>query len=365
LNEDWLPHSLERAGYNRYYVGKFLNAHSVDNYNAPYVKGWTNSSFLLDPFTYEYYNGVFTHNGGPPKSYKGQYSPDLVTEFALDFIEEGAKDDKPFFVAVAPIAPHGNVKIDGGLEFGYPQYAERHAHLFEDYKLPRDAPNFNPKKQGVVSWLKYLPLLNDTVLEYNDGHQRARLRALQAVDEGVERIIKSLEEKDLLVNTYIVYTTDNGYHISSYRLAPGKELPFDTDVHIPLIVRGPGVPRGKISKAVTSHTDLAPTFLKIAEGSRDDFDGLAIPLTEKEDELKRFESVNLEFWGQAVGESKYADYGNGSFDPGVPLKTAADNNTYKGLRLIGEDYSILYTVWCTGEKEYYDTKVSSRGGLGS
>lgn len=209
-----------------------------------------------------------------------------------------------------------------------------------------------------MSWLKHLPLLNDTVLQYNDGHQRARLRALQSVDEGIEKFVKSLEDKGLLDDTFIIYSTDNGYHISSHRLAPGKELPFDTDVHVPLIIRGPGVPRGKVSDVVTSHTDLAPTILKIAGATREDFDGIAIPLTKEEGQAKRFESVNLEFWGQAVGESKYADYGNGSFDPAIPISTAANNNTYKALRLIGEDYSLLYTVWCTGEREYYDTKVS-------
>lgn len=156
LNDDWLPHWLEQAGYSRYYVGKFLNSHTVDNYNAPPVKGWTNSSFLLDPYTYEYYNAVFTHNGGPVKSYKGQYSPDLVTDFALDFLDDAAKQDQPFFIAVAPIAPHGNVKLEGGLEFGYPRYAERHAHLFEDYRLPRDASNFNPKKVRTVLHANYM-----------------------------------------------------------------------------------------------------------------------------------------------------------------------------------------------------------------
>lgn len=69
-----------------------------------------------------------------------------------------------------------------------------------------------------MSWIKRLPRLNHTVIEYNDEFQRARLRALQSVDEMVEKLIKTLENKELLDNTYIFYTTDNGYHISQYRM---------------------------------------------------------------------------------------------------------------------------------------------------
>lgn len=65
--------------------------------------------------------------------------------------------------------------------------------------------------------MKNLPMLNDTVIAYNDEFQRARLRALQSVDEMVEKLVTMLETKGLLDNTYIFYTTDNGFHISQHR----------------------------------------------------------------------------------------------------------------------------------------------------
>lgn len=73
------------------------------------------------------------------------------------------------------------------------------------------------RQQGGVSWVKNLPLLNDTVVAYNDEYQRARLRSLQPVDEMIENLVKMLEAKGVLDNTYIFYTTDNGYHISQHR----------------------------------------------------------------------------------------------------------------------------------------------------
>jgi N-acetylglucosamine-6-sulfatase len=144
---------MQDAGYNTYYSGKLWNAHSVDNYNKPFAGGYNGSDFILDPFTYEYYNSYMSRNGAPPVSYKGQYSPDVTAQKAYAFLEEATSHDKPWFLSIAPIAPHGNIVLGGpGTGKGadeytsdMPKYAERHAHLFKDYIIPRDA-NFNPEK---------------------------------------------------------------------------------------------------------------------------------------------------------------------------------------------------------------------------
>ena len=185
-----------------------FNAHDVDNYHSPYVNGFNQSDFLLDPYTYEYYNAYMTRNGEPPVSYAGQYSPDVVAQKAYDFLDEASLHPEPFFLAVAPIAPHSNVKFTAPPQFDTAYYAERHAHLFKDYKIPRTA-NFNPDVPSGSDWVRKLPKLNDTLVEYHDEFQRSRLRALQSVDEMVEGLVKILEHKGLLNNTYIIYTTDN------------------------------------------------------------------------------------------------------------------------------------------------------------
>lgn len=299
-----------------------------------------------------------SRNREPPVSYKGYYSPDVVAEKAYGFLSEALLHPEPFFLVAAPVAPHSNCFQEGEFKAEPPHYAERHAHLFKDYKIPRTA-NFNPEKQGGVGWIKNMPLLNDTVIEFNDEFQRSRLRALQSVDEMVEHFVKVLEAQGELDNTYIFYTTDNGYHISHHRLHPGKECGYETDIHIPLVVRGPGVPAGHVSDAVTSHTDLSPTLLHIAGGSREDFDGLPIPLNQEEHSAKkRTEHINVEYWGMAVPESKYGKNGDDYFG-GNGEANAARNNTYKSLRIIGEGYNLYYSVWCTGDKEYYDLVVSN------
>lgn len=135
------------------------------------------------------------------------------------------------------------------------------------------------------------------------------MQALQAVDELVEGIVQRLDKAGILDNTYVIFSTDNGYHIGQHRLNPGKECGFEEDINIPLIIRGPGVPVGKVTDAVTAHTDLAPTFVKIAGGPlRDDFDGNPIPLNAREIKAahaSRQEHVNVEFWGNAIQEGAY------------------------------------------------------------
>ena len=72
---------------------------------------------------------------------------------------------------------------------------------------------------------------------------RQRLRALQGVDEIVEGVIKRLEDHGILDSTYVIFSSDNGYHIGQHRLQPGKECGYEEDINIPLIIRGPGVPK--------------------------------------------------------------------------------------------------------------------------
>lgn len=360
LNDAWLPVWLQELGYNTYYVGKLFNAHNIDNYDEPHVNGFNGSDFLLDPYTYEYYGARMTRNGEPPVDYKGLYSTDVIAQKAYGFLDEAMLHREPFFVGVAPIGPHSEFRTGEGdtvLYTGPPKYASRHGHLFKDYKIPR-TENFNPDTPSGVGWVKALAQINDTVVTYNDEFQRDRLRALQAVDELVEGLVQRLEAKGLLDNTYIIYTTDNGYHISQHRLPPGKECPFETDIHIPLAIRGPGVPASHVAGVVSSHTDLTPTILHLAGSERPDLDGLALPLTGKElADPASGEHVNVEFWGRAIPEGKYGKLGNDTFHKGG-LRTSARNNTYKALRVIGESYSVTYAVWCTGEREYYDVLVS-------
>ncbi|KAK5071156.1 hypothetical protein LTR64_007660 [Lithohypha guttulata] len=408
FNEAYLPLWLQNAGYDTYYVGKLFNAHSTTSYNKPYPKGWNGSDFLLDPYTYEYLNATMQRNiekwnrplvHEEPSSYEGRYVTDVIADKALDFldgaiVERYHKDGsgRPFFLTIAPTAPHSNVHINHDLSGGHggkytettavqtpPIPAERHKHLFADVTVPR-TPDFNPDEPNTASWLKDLPQQNQTNIDFNDHFYRQRLRALQAVDEIIPRIILKLEFAGILQETYIVYSTDNGYHIGQHRLQPGKQCAYETDINVPMVVRGPEVLRGRIENKVSSHVDLAATFLSLAgidpsiSVPRYGLDGqsmvfhyfrgletgsdkktslnhehgpLVLPPTYQARDLNQSaEHVNVEMWGIIMPEGRY----------GTVLYP---NHTYKALRVISTDdmYNLLYVVWCTNEHELYDLRA--------
>jgi N-acetylglucosamine-6-sulfatase len=121
---------------------------------------------------------------------------------------------------------------------------------------------------------------------------------------------------------------------------------------VPFIVRGPGVGKGWTTDAVTSHVDLAAMFLGMAGVEEAvvrgmGLDGAGVPWREEEVRVEggRHEHVNVESWGIIMSEGKY----------GAVLYP---NHTYKALRVVGREYNLVYTVWCSGEKELYDLNVS-------
>jgi N-acetylglucosamine-6-sulfatase len=108
---------------------------------------------LLDPYTYDYYNPTFVRNYDEPVHHEDEYSTDLVSEKALAFIDDASKSSRPFFLGVAPVAPHSNteyVTVNGTTSpvTSAPVPAKRHENLFEDVVVPR-TPHFNPETVSV------------------------------------------------------------------------------------------------------------------------------------------------------------------------------------------------------------------------
>lgn len=292
-------------------------------------------------------------------SHPGEYSTDLIASKALGLLEEAVAADKPFFLAVAPIGPHSHMPgtrlPNGDLSIGIPQSAKRHQHMFSGVKVPR-TDNFNPEDASGANWVRRQPKLTDEQVSYNDEFYRGRLQALQAVDEMVDGLFERLGEYGILDNTYVFYTSDNGFHIGQHRFQPGKETGYEEDIHVPLVIRGPGIAKDESSDVVTAHIDLVPTFLTLAGAPLPpDLDGAPIPLNQRSPPtaLAKREHVNVEYWGWVLSEGKWGF--NGGADQRIY------NTTYKALRVVSDDYNLYYSVWCTNEHELYDMSVSVPG----
>jgi hypothetical protein len=88
-----------------------------------------------------------TRNHDTYRNLPGEYSTDIVANAAVGFLDEAiAASDRPFFIGVAPIAPHSEtVTNPRPAKFNPPVPAKRHEHLFQNVTVPR-TPNFNPDK---------------------------------------------------------------------------------------------------------------------------------------------------------------------------------------------------------------------------
>ena len=117
---------------------------------------------------------------------------------SLDRLERLVAQDSPFYLQIAPYAPH--IQKDAKR----PIPLKRHMNMFTNATAPRN-PNWNPadefqlKKGG---WLHNLPLMNESVIEFADLTYRSRAQALQGVDEIIEDVIRMLEAKGIIDNTY-------------------------------------------------------------------------------------------------------------------------------------------------------------------
>ncbi|GAA5891490.1 hypothetical protein JCM6882_004489 [Rhodosporidiobolus microsporus] len=365
-NGHWLPTFLQKAGYYTSYVGKLMNGHSVPTFETLEAQGWDGKlsryhAFLLDPYTYDYWNPAFSKgSSGKGVEYRpGEYSTDLVAEKGLDLLEKAAQSDKPFFVGIAPIAPHSHIDAASHSDrtipplFDIPRPHPRHAHLFQDVTLNYSRASHNPDVPSGASWVRQLERLNDTNVKYIEDFYRGRLQSLQAVDELVEGVVKKLEELGKLDETIIIYTADNGFEANGgHRRQPGKTLGYEEDINVPLVVRGPGVPHTIDTTSVYSLADLGATILHLAGAESDyDHDGALVPLTQdlrdqvkEEGGAKQFHLA--EYWVEGVGEGKYGSGINHV------------NQTYRTIRVVeGDSIDYAYTVWCTGEREIYNMQT--------
>ena len=243
------------------------------------------------------------------------YSTDIITNYTLGYIDDAVSGGKPFFIVAAPIAPHVSLHVtdDDDEKIPFPNPKVEYAHLYPHLRVPRN-PNFNPANRSGVLHIWNLDHLSDNNVDFLDEYYRHRQRTLKSVDDMVEQIMKKLEGKGVLENTYVIFSSDNGYHVGQHRLQGGKKQCFEEDINVPFIIRGPNIAAGETTDMVTGHVDVTPTILNMAGVNiKDDWEldgqGLSFPLKGADDlsmaKQARGEHVNLEYWGTFQQEGKY------------------------------------------------------------
>jgi arylsulfatase A-like enzyme len=247
----------QASGYRTGLIGKYLNGYGKGK-SAKYIPPcWNYWWGLTHPFRYYDYeandNGTLRTYGKSDKDYQ----EDVVSGLAQQFI---AQSSQPFFLWITGIAPHG-----GYPAVNVPVPPRRYKGVFKDLKLPRP-PNFNEADfADKPKFLrKHLPLMDKASVQLAGQSYQRRAETLLAADDMVGAIIDLLQTKGLLDNTYIVFTSDNGFFNGEHRIPVGKHLLYEEALRVPLVIRGPGIPAGQTRTEMVSNLDLSATLVQLA-----------------------------------------------------------------------------------------------------
>lgn len=279
---------LRRAGYHTAFVGKYLNEYEwrPGRPVPPRPPGWSTFNAVFGSaydgwdFTSTYLKDgqiQIREHPAPPASASAAekdqaYAGQVIEDLAMKVIRRQEAARVPYFLEVAVYGPHNRTLPEGHYP-GDPLFPP----MFRDRQGERSCGRVRCSQLSVDD----LPGFGDPradnrpryrngakAREWNTGRRlpahvaerdlRDRARMARSIDRTVRTILRTVGD-----NTYVVLTSDNGFHLGQQRLARGKGTAYATDVHVPLYVVGPGVVPG-VREEVTSNIDLAPTFEELA-----------------------------------------------------------------------------------------------------
>ncbi|MBM4366108.1 MAG: sulfatase [Deltaproteobacteria bacterium] len=245
--------ALDAAGYATGMFGKYLNGYPLQGDRRHVPPGWDTWVVPAGGEPYNEYNYTLNVNGRLEKH--GEEPADYLTDVLAGQVESFLRGagKNPAFAYVSPYAPHSPSTA-----------APRHAGTVPHLSAPR-SPNFDEADTGdKPADIRSRDKMKERELASIDRQYRARVGSMYAVEDLVARVIAVQQARDRLAETWLIFTSDNGFHLGSHRLGKGKETPYEEDLRVPLLVRGPGVRPGTVVSALVLNTDLAPTLAAMA-----------------------------------------------------------------------------------------------------
>jgi N-acetylglucosamine-6-sulfatase len=319
--------ALTAAGYRTAFMGKYLNGYEPKQHSAaPGWSHWVVAGNGYPEFRYAFnQDGKIVEHGMKPED----YLTDVAAELGVRFIKQ--QNGGPFFIEIATFAPHAPYTP-----------APRDANAFSDLRAPRTAAYNAPHDANAPKWLENHPALNQADMDMIDRDFRKRAQSVLAVDKMIGELEAAVAAIGQENNTYFVFSSDNGYHMGEYRLLPGKMTAYDTDIHVPLVVTGPGVPAGRTVEDIVENVDLCPTFDELGGATAPaNVDGLSL--------VPWLRGENVQAW-RSVALVEHRGPVRDIVDPDLPGVRSGNPTTYEAIR----SRAALYVEYANGEKEYHD-----------
>lgn len=346
LEDETIAGWLQGGNYRTALVGKYLNGYPNAASGNTYIPpGWTRwfSPVAGKPYTeYNYtlnQNGTLITYGSAPED----YGVDVITNRADTFIRNTTASfpNKPFFLYLSPYVPHGPATPP-------PRYEAR----FPNAKAPRTASFNEADVSDKPAWIRNKALIGSAAIQNIDELYRKRRQTTLALEDLVSGVIDALTATGQLGNTYIFFTSDNGFHQGQHRLTSGKNSAYEEDIRVPLVVRGPGVPAGATVTNLTANVDFPSTWADLA--------GIATPSSVDGRSLLPFlRGQTPATWRRAVllehaGPSITLPSEDGTLEPQDPFDVQAQASggapVFVGIRT----ETRTYVEYDTGERELYN-----------
>jgi N-acetylglucosamine-6-sulfatase len=328
---------LQRAGYRTGFMGKYLNGYDPlagtgkPGSNVP--PGW--NEWDVAGNGYPEFNYTLNENGLEVTHghRNADYLTDVLAAKGDRFIRTQAAAGKPFALEVATFAPHSPYTP-----------APRDAHKYPHLKAPRSAAFNEANISDKPAWLRGRPKLTRQQIGNLDQAYRLRAQAVRSVDALLKGLRTTLTATGQADNTYVVFSSDNGYHMGEHRLPAGKQTAFATDLVVPLVVTGPGVAKRSIPQ-LAQNVDLAPTFAGLAGAA-------ALPKADGRSLAPLLHGRKPADWRTASLVEHHGPNMDPA-DPDRPGKNGANPPSYKAITT----RNATYVEYVGGAREYYNNRA--------
>lgn len=370
---------LQGAGYRTVHVGKVLNGYGQTQFSSGFEvpPGWSEwYGVVNEDQTHFYYGYTLNRNGemvGPfgdsgswdTREYGVRDDPgcplaplnglpcyhvtDKLTEIGANELL-ATPPGQPFYLQLDYTAPHGDFRRPAG-----PEPAPRHYDWFKGARLPHDESE--GLNEGNVSdkprFIRDAPFLTPREKRVYRVYWQKQLDAMRTVDDGVKRILDTLGYLGRMRNTYVIFTSDNGFFFGEHRLLGGKFLAYEPATHMPFLIRGPGIKPGTETGELAANIDVAPTVLDLANVEpTKSIDGRSLVPFLEDPELRTRRPILFESFVEtndveANGAFRSRPQGSGTEASASLLAPPKD---YAGIRL----GPYKYIAWPSGEKELYN-----------
>ena len=390
LQQGALTHNLatwlDADGYRTIHIGKFLNGYGDEPYDEGKIvpPGWDSWNAVLKADTNHYFYGYKFNNGGnvegpfgdsgswdtreygvrddigcpfaPANGLPCYYETDALSQRATGEIL-ATPAEQPFYMQVDYTAPHGDFRRPAG-----PEPAPRHYDWFKGARLPHDrSEGFD--EGNVTDKPRFIREADHLTLNEKHTYRvfwQKQLDSLRAIDDGVKLIIDTLGGTGRLRNTYVIFTSDNGFFFGEHRLLGGKFLAYEPATHLPFLIRGPGIKPNTRTGELAAQIDIAPTVLELAGAMPDkSIDGRSMVPYLFDPTLRTRRPLLFESFVETSDvEQQGGAAETGQPTPGVTYRPGngasasilAPPKDYEGIRL----GPYKYIAWPSGEKELYD-----------